>query len=94
MRRCEIIIGRLISHPCSLKAKARCVQCDRITCAGHLSQDPETPGVCVLCTGAYAPPEGVRQISFAEMFEFDEADFDAFVVQQAAVGADDHYFDS
>lgn len=94
MRRCELLIGRIISHPCSLKAKTRCGTCNRTTCAGHLSQDAAFIGICVQCAGSYAPPDGVRRISFAEMFEFDEADFDAFVLQQAQVGADDHHFDS
>ena len=66
--RCELMVGRLISHPCGAKGRGRCSQCGRAACARHAAG--ATPGVCVQCAGLYQPPGAPVSITAEEMFRF------------------------
>lgn len=93
---CVIRVGRLISHPCHLKAKARCVRCRKPTCPGHFSAETDADSVrlCVICAGEYTPPKGVRSVDAHEMFDFDADAFAIFEQRQSMDQADALYFDS
>ncbi len=75
-KRCEIYIGRVVSHPCAQQAAARCGHCGKRFCTRHGSA--ESRGACVMCTGEYQPPEAPTKISMDELYAFGRDDLDAF----------------
>ncbi|MEL6182305.1 MAG: hypothetical protein AAFS10_25335 [Myxococcota bacterium] len=81
MARCQMYVGRLISHPCGLKAKARCASCGQPFCRDHLVS--LTDPICLQCAGRYTPPDAHHRVTFEEMFDFDEHEIKAFERRQA-----------
>jgi hypothetical protein len=75
MQRCDMAIGRVISHPCGTKTDKKCAACDRFMCDVHL---PVSTDTCLQCAGTYEPPLGIRHVSMAEMFELRPEEAEAF----------------
>jgi hypothetical protein len=82
MAKCTLLVGRLVSHPCSAKSAGHCTKCGGSFCARHL-----TVRVCVLCAGTYQVPPAPVRLTFEEMFAFDDGDFETF--DQASHGSTD-----
>lgn len=74
--RCEIFIGRLVSHPCAKLTAQRCDMCGRPACHRHMSQS--APTTCAVCTQEYRPPGAPVEVTMDEMLAFDDGDFGAF----------------
>ena len=87
MQRCDVFVGRLISHPCGAGAVRRCLGCGRPVCADHLapqpgSDDTEGPapksGRCVVCAGIYEPPPAKTRVTKEEFATFTDEEFAIF----------------
>lgn len=73
---CRVVVGRLVAHPCGLRAAAACASCQRPVCGYHLAPGDAR---CVECAGLYRPvADAPVEVSLDELFAFDAEDFAAF----------------
>ena len=71
--KCEIIVGQLISRPCSKKAELSCPQCSLNVCAAHFDQEADR---CFGCSGAIEESKGMMDVE--ELFHFEQAELRVF----------------
>jgi hypothetical protein len=76
MAQCYMIIGALVPHRCSNKARAVCIQCERPFCDEHVNFT-ENGLICLACEKGYNRPVSSSD-TIESTEDFNDADFDAF----------------
>ena len=71
--KCEIIVGQLISRPCSKKAEISCPQCSLHVCLSHFDEEKD---LCVSCGGEQKESKGMLDIE--ELLHFDQEELRVF----------------